>query len=79
MTQIKPDERLDLVGVTCPQNAARILLKIEGMEPGAILEVIIDDGEPIKNVPRAIKEERHKIINATRVNNDKWRLLIRRV
>lgn len=77
MSQIKSDETLDLVGVACPQNSARALLKLEGMELGSILEIIIDDGEPIKNVPPSIKEEGHEIIDIIRVD-DKWKILIRR-
>lgn len=56
-------ERLNLIGVQCPINFVRIKLKLEEMEEGKILEVILDEGEPIKNVPRAVKEEGHKIIS----------------
>lgn len=78
MSPTKPDETLDLVGVACPQNSARALLKLEGMKFGSILEIIIDDGEPIKNVPLSIKEEGHKIID-TRREGDKWILLVRKL
>ncbi len=78
MTQIKPDEALNLTGVVCPGNSIRTILKLEGMESGSILEIIIDDGEPIKNVPPTVKEEGHKIINVAKTNNQ-WKLLIKRV
>lgn len=57
------DEKIDLRGVCCPINFVRVKLKLEEMEEGKILEVILDEGEPIKNVPRAVKEEGHKIIS----------------
>lgn len=62
MNEIKINQHLDLKGVACPNNFVRIKLKLEEMEPGEILEVILDAGEPIKNVPRSVKEEGDQII-----------------
>jgi TusA-related sulfurtransferase len=70
-------ETLDLSGVPCPQNAARALLRIEGLEPGAVLAVLLDDGEPIRNVPPALEAEGHKELSRTREKKG-WRLVMRR-
>lgn len=77
MTQIKQDYILNLRGIACPNNFVRTKLKLEEMQRGQVLEIILDDGEPIKNVPRAVKEEGHEILNVEKVNN-KWRLLIKK-
>jgi tRNA 2-thiouridine synthesizing protein A len=75
---VQPDETLDLKGIPCPQNSARALLKLEGMEGGSMLEIIVDDGEPIKNVPFSLEDEGHEIIN--KVKTDKiWKILVRKV
>lgn len=74
---MKSCEKLDLRGTACPQNSAIALLKLEGMEASSILEIIIDAGEPIKNVSAAIKEEGHKIIN-TKKSKDNYILFIKR-
>lgn len=55
-------ESLDLRGVKCPLNYVKTKLKLEEMESGQVLEVLLDDGEPILNVPRSAKEDGHKII-----------------
>ena len=78
MTEIKPDETLNLEGVVCPNNFVKTKLKLEDMEQGQILEIILDDGEPIRNVPRAVKEEGHRILNVEKEDN-KWKLLIKKV
>ena len=75
MEERKPDASLDLRGVVCPTNFVKAKLKLEEMNQGQILEIVIDSGEPIANVPRSIKEEGHKIIKAEKVN-DHFRLLI---
>jgi len=73
----KVDEKLNLEGVVCPINFVKVKLKLEQMKSGDVLEVILDDGEPIKNVPRSVKDEGHKILNVERVG-DKFKLWIQK-
>lgn len=54
--------KLDLTGVICPMNFVRTKLELEKLKKGDVLEVILDDGEPIRNVPRSVKAEGYKII-----------------
>lgn len=77
MNEIKPGSILDLRGVTCPNNFVKAKLKLEEMRSGEILEIIIDDGEPIKNVPRSIKEEGHLILKAEKIDNY-WKMEIKK-
>lgn len=77
MSKIRPNEVLNLEGVVCPNNFVKTKLRLEEMEQGEILEVILDDGDPIRNVPRAVKEDGHKILKVEKIDN-KWRLLIRK-
>lgn len=53
---------LDLRGVPCPMNWVRIKLVLEEMEKGGKLEVFVDGGEPLHNVPRNVREEGHKLL-----------------
>lgn len=66
MSDVKADASLDLRGVLCPINFVKTKLKLEAMDEGAILEVILDPGDPIQNVPKSIKEEGHKIVEVKR-------------
>ena len=78
MNNKKPDANLDLRGVVCPINFVKTKLKLEEMDTGQVLEVILDSGEPIANVPRSIKEEGHKIIRVDKVG-DHFHLLIEKI
>lgn len=69
---------LDLRGTICPMNFVKTKLKLEELNPGERLMVILDDGEPIKNVPRSVKEDGHLVLEMTRVDNHYW-LLIEKV
>jgi len=53
---------LDLSGVPCPINFVKTKLKLEELTSGDTLEVLLDDGEPISSVPRAVKDEGHKVL-----------------
>lgn len=72
-----PDETLDLAGVPCPANTARALLKLELMDEGEVLAIVVDDGEPIANVPPALVAEGHTIL-AQQPDGGRWRVLVRR-
>ncbi|MBI1911300.1 MAG: sulfurtransferase TusA family protein [Deltaproteobacteria bacterium] len=62
MTEIKANASLDLRGIMCPINFVKTKLKLETLEAGEVLEVILDSGDPIQNVPKSIKEEGHRIV-----------------
>jgi TusA-related sulfurtransferase len=73
----QPDAELDLRGVICPYNFVKTKLKLEAMEQGQILSVLLDDGDPIRNVPRSVSDEGHTILSEDRVEGS-YRVVIRR-
>ena len=77
MKETKIDERIDLRGVTCPLNYVRTKLRLEKMEVGQILEILLDDGEPIVHVPRSVKEDGQKIIEINQIDNY-FRVLVKK-
>jgi tRNA 2-thiouridine synthesizing protein A len=52
---------LDLTGVVCPLNWVKAKLKLEELEPGDELRLLLDPGEPIDSVPRSASEEGHDV------------------
>jgi TusA-related sulfurtransferase len=53
---------IDLRGVSCPTNFVKAKLALEDIETGEIAQILLDDGEPVKNVPRSLKADGHKLI-----------------
>lgn len=47
--------QLDLRGTPCPLNFIRTKLRLEQLDPGAALEVWLDAGEPVEQVPDSLK------------------------
>ena len=78
MEEEKINNTLNLKGIVCPINFVKTKLKLEEMQDGQLLEIIIDDGEPMQNVPRSIKEEGHKIVKVEKLPDASFRLLIQK-
>ncbi len=61
MSHTQPDFQLDLRGVPCPLNFVRTKLKLEQMSVGQLLEVWLDPGEPMDNVPDSLVIEGYTV------------------
>ncbi|MGB3138626.1 MAG: sulfurtransferase TusA family protein [Nodosilinea sp.] len=55
------DAQLDLRGTPCPINFVRTKLQLERMAPGALLEVWLDAGEPVEQVPDSLTMEGYAV------------------
>jgi len=57
------EDELDLRGVICPYNFVKTKLKLEDMNPGSVLAVLLDAGDPIRNVPQSVQSEGHMVLH----------------
>jgi len=78
MNRIKGNQYINLKGVPCPLNFVKTKLKLETMGTGEVLEVELDDGEPITNVTASVKEEGHQILKVEKAD-EYWKLLIKKL
>ena len=62
MSEIKFDDQVDITDVVCPVTFVKAKVALEELDDGEILAVRMNDGEPVQNVPRSIKEEGHQIL-----------------
>ncbi len=78
--EIKPslDTRIkDFRGVACPMNFVKTKIELSSLKSGDLLEVWLDDGQPIQNVPGSVRNEGHEVIS-TLQEQDYWKVLIRK-
>jgi TusA-related sulfurtransferase len=69
-------ESLDLRGVPCPANAAQALIKLTTMMEGETLELLLDAGEPMENVPAAMETAGHVVRAKEELDKKSWRLVV---
>ncbi len=71
----------DLRGVMCPLNYVKTKLKLEMMDAGERLEVWLDSGDPIKNVPMSLRNDGHKVLSELPLDADAhhYKVLVEKV
>ncbi len=72
-TDIKNDENkthiIDLRGVACPLNFVKAKLELEKLEIGDILEVLLDEGEPVRNAPASFAEQGQDVLDIKNIGD----------
>jgi TusA-related sulfurtransferase len=70
---------IDLRGVSCPTNFVKAKLALEDIAVGETARILLDDGEPVKNVPRSLKAEGHKLIGLKQTDEGPYVLDLEKV
>jgi TusA-related sulfurtransferase len=65
-----PNVSLDITGEVCPMTFVRTKLKLERMGSGEVLVVRLRGEEPLRNVPRAARDEGHSILGIVPEGDD---------
>ena len=73
------DDTVDITDVNCPVTFVKTKVALEELDEGQILQVHLNDGEPVQNVPRSIKEEGHQILKLTDNGDSTFELYIKKV
>jgi sulfite reductase (ferredoxin) len=61
--QAQDSHILDLKGVRCPMNYVQAKLFLENVPVGTTVEICLDEGEPIQNVPVSLKNDGQEILD----------------
>ena len=79
MADFEIDDTVDITDVVCPTTFVKAKVALEELDDGQILAVRMNDGEPVQNVPRSIKEEGHQILKLTANEDGTYTLIVRKV
>ena len=79
MAEIQFDDQVDITDKVCPLTFVKAKVAIEELDDGEILAIRMNDGEPVQNVPRSIKEEGHQILKLTANEDGTYTLIVRKV
>lgn len=73
------DDTVDITDVVCPTTFVKAKVALEELDDGQILSVKMNDGEPVQNVPRSIKEEGHQILKLIDNEDGTYNLIVKRL
>lgn len=77
--EIKVDDKVDITDVVCPVTFVKTKVALEELEDGEILQVHLNDGEPVQNVPRSVKDEGHQILKLVDNEDGTYELYVKKV
>lgn len=69
MTEIVPDDRLDVRGECCPYPLLLTKKKVESLKSGQILEITADDPVAPQNIDSWAKKSGNKLISVKKEGN----------
>ena len=73
------DDTVDITDVVCPVTFVKAKVALEELDDGQILGIPLNDGEPVQNVPRSIKEEGHQILKLNANEDGTYTLIVKKV
>lgn len=79
MSEIKIDDTVDITDVVCPVTFVKAKVALEELDERQILSIRMNDGEPVQNVPRSIKEEGHQILKLDDNEDGTYTLYVKKV
>ncbi|MDR1021222.1 MAG: sulfurtransferase TusA family protein [Synergistaceae bacterium] len=72
------DLAVDITDVVCPVTFVRTKVALEDLEDGQVASIRMNDGEPVQNVPRSVKDEGHKILKLIDNGDGTYSLIVRK-
>jgi len=71
--------KLDLRGEVCPFTFVKTKLALEELKNGEILEVIFDHEPAVKDVPKSVEAEGHKVLAIEKIGENEWKVVIKKM
>lgn len=69
---------VDITDVICPITFVKVKVALEEIDDGELLEIRMNDGEPLQNVPRSLKDEGHLVTSVERRPDGTFTVVVRK-
>lgn len=67
---IEPSHSLDVRWIPCPYHSMRVMMFLEQIERGKILEVVMESGEPVKCISEEVRKKGYTIVKQEKFNRE---------
>ena len=71
-------EELDLRGEVCPYTFVKTKLRLEELDSGQDLTILLDDSAATANVSKSLKSEGHEILELKAVSGGVWQIVVKK-
>ena len=76
---IRIDDTVDITDKVCPLAFVKAKVAMDELDDGEVIAIRMNDGEPVQNVPRSIKEEGHQILKLVNNEDGTYNLIVKKV
>ncbi len=76
---IRIDDTVDITDKVCPLTFVKAKVAMDELEDGEVIAIRMNDGEPVQNVPRSIKEEGHQILKLVNNEDGTYNFIVKKV
>ncbi len=70
---------LDITKEHCPMTFVKTKLKLDKLEVGDELAVILRKGEPLDNVPKSVTEQGNEVLSIDHLHDDIYKIRIKKL
>ena len=71
-------EELDLRGEICPYTFVKTKLRLEELDSGQDLTILLDDSAATANVSKSLRSEGHEILDLKAVSGGVWQIVVKK-
>ena len=75
---VKADDFVDITDKVCPLTFVKAKVALEELDDGEILAIRMNDGEPVQNVPRSMKDEGHQVLELNDNGDETYTLYVQK-
>ena len=75
---IKIDKKIDIKSLYCPYTFVKSKLAVEDMAIGEVLEILLDNEEASKNIPKSMEDHGQKVLKVEKINDSDWIIQVRK-
>ena len=72
------NDTVDITDVVCPVTFVKAKAALEELEEGEVLSIRMNDGEPVQNVPRSMKDEGHQVLELNDNGDETYTLYVQK-
>ena len=69
---------IDITRETCPMTFVKVKLMLAKLDKGDQLEVLLNEGEPLENVPRSCEEQGYIVLSVDPRDNGQHVVLVQK-
>ncbi|MBQ3826234.1 MAG: sulfurtransferase TusA family protein [Spirochaetaceae bacterium] len=75
---VEANDFVDITDKVCPLTFVKAKVALEELEDGEILAIRMNDGEPVQNVPRSLKDEGHQVLELNDNGDETYTLYVQK-